>query len=118
MYNALLTLLGFIITNVQAQSFNKYCTSLHWACDPSTSGDTFFSRVANQAVSVIEGFLGAIAVAAIIWGGALLVTSGANEENRAKGKSIIINTIVGVTLAILATEFVQFIYALVSAAAG
>jgi hypothetical protein len=93
-----------------ASAIDKYCSALHWACSSGDVTNNFVARIANQSMALIQSILGAVAVVAIIYAGVLIATSGANEEGRNKGKNIIITTVTGVILAIIATEVIGFAF--------
>ena len=106
----------YIVPIAHADAIDKYCSALHWACGTAGVSQDFAARVANQVIYLIQSILAVVAVVAIIWGGTLLASSGASEENRNKGKNIIISTVIGVILAILATEAVGFAFTVFRAA--
>ena len=93
-----------------ASAIKKYCEQLHWACGSSAPGSDLVARLANQTVVIIQSLLASIAVLGVMWGRVLIATSGAKEENRDKGKNIIIAVLIGTVLAILATEIIGFVF--------
>lgn len=112
-----LFILGLLAGTAQAQDVvDKYCDELSPFCNSGLGTSVFVQRLADQAIFMIEGLIGAVAVVAVIWGGFLLATSGVNEENRNKGKSVITTAIVGTVLAIVAAEIVRFVFVLVATA--
>jgi hypothetical protein len=71
---------------------------------------------ANQADSVIQTliwnamlFLGILGVCYGIWGGFQIVTAGGDEEKVKKGRTIIIQVIIGLIVIYLANSIVQFV---------
>lgn len=105
----LFTIIGTLVPHVSAASWQKYCESLHWACaDPA--GVDFLARLANQAIILMNSFIGALAVLGVMWGAALIATSGANEDGRNKGKEIIKTVLIGTIAAILATNILGYIF--------
>lgn len=104
----LLTLLALHSQTAQATSWRIYCEALHWACEGDI-GENFVARLANQAMAVMNTLIGAAAVVGIMWGAALIASSGVNEEGRTKGRQIIITTLIGTALAILATNILGFV---------
>lgn len=115
--NVFYFIIGFITVPAKAEfTIDKYCNELSTVCDGSVGTSTFVQQLADRSITMIEGLIGAVAVVAVIWGGFLLATSGANEENRNKGKSVITAAIVGIVLAIVSAEIVRFVFTLVAEA--
>lgn len=109
----LLAVLGFTLALLPASmqaKWQDYCQELHWACGSAAPDEELVKVIANQVVFIIESVLGVVAVLAVIWGSVMISTSGFNEENRNKGKNMIIVAIVGTMLAILAVEILHFFF--------
>lgn len=68
-----------------------------------------FSETLLVIVNYFLGFLGFIAVLAIIYAGILLVTAAGNDEQTTKAKSIVTYVVVGILLIILSYSIVSFI---------
>ena len=55
------------------------------------------------------GAIGAFAVAAIVYGGIIYISSAGNEENVKKGKSIVTYAVIGLGLALLSYVIISFV---------
>ena len=62
-----------------------------------------------QVVTWIMGFVGAIAIGFIVYGGIKYVTSAGNEKQIEEAKKIILYAIIGFVIAILAVVIVQVV---------
>jgi len=88
-------------TNLKAQ-FNgvfdwvppQYCTA---------------SGIALFAFNFLLGFAGIVSVVFLMIGGFFYVTSAGNEEQAEKGRKILINSVIGLVVIILATAIVRII---------
>ena len=63
----------------------------------------------TKLIDYFLGFLGLIAVAFIIYGGVLMVTSGGNEDAVGKAKKIITYAAIGIVLIMLSFAIVSFV---------
>ena len=79
---------------------NDYCTA---------------SGFATFAIKTLVGFSGVVAALFLIVGGFLYVTSAGNEEAAEKGKKILINSVIGLVVIILAYAIVSIIGSLLVA---
>lgn len=90
--------------------------------EAGTAGTKTYSSKLNNPIkakdlgevigTITGGFMGAIgafAVAAIVYGGVIYISSAGNEENIKKGKSIITYAVIGLGLALLAYVIVSFV---------
>jgi hypothetical protein len=69
------------------------------------STESLFGKFLNQALYAI----GIAAVVAIIYGGYLYITSGANEEQRKKGRTVLTWAIIGLVVVIFAIVIVNVV---------
>lgn len=63
----------------------------------------------TSLINYFLGFLGLIAVAMLIYGGVLMVTSGGNEEGVGKAKKIITYAAIGIVIIMLSYSIVTFV---------
>ncbi len=63
----------------------------------------------TDLINYFLGFLGIIAVAFLIYGGVLMVTSGGNEEGVGKAKKIITYAAIGIVIIMLSYSIVTFV---------
>jgi fucose 4-O-acetylase-like acetyltransferase len=77
----------------------KYCTA---------------SGLAMFAIQTLINFSGVVAVLFLIVGGFFYLTSAGNEEQSEKGKKILINSVIGLVVIILASAIVRIIAGLVT----
>lgn len=75
---------------------------------PGDSGDTISTTV-GYYINVFLGIVGIVAVAFLIYGGFLYITSGGNEEQAESGKKVIQNSIIGIIIIILSYAIVTVI---------
>ena len=71
------------------------------------------SDVYNKVVGVLYYLVGIAAVISIIYGGYMYMTAGSNESRKGKGKTIIIYTIAGIVVAVMAAVIVNAVIRLV-----
>lgn len=82
--------------------------------DPSTWSLTGSDGI---IVAILNWFLiiaGAIAVIYLIYGGVLYITAGGDAEKATKGRTAVINAIIGVVIILLALVIVSWVNSLVS----
>jgi len=65
--------------------------------------------IVGKVVGIVVGLLGLILAVFIVWGGAMWMTSGGNEEQIKKAKAMIINAIIGLVIVLLAYAISSFI---------
>jgi hypothetical protein len=63
----------------------------------------------TSLINYFLGFLGLIAVAFLIYGGVLMVTSGGNEEGVGKAKKLITYAAIGIVIIMLSYSIVTFV---------
>jgi len=73
----------------------------------ATGGEGSFRTLARTIINWFLGFLGFIAVAMIIYGGFLYVTSAGNEDSTGKAKKILIYAVVGIIIILLSFAIVN-----------
>ncbi|MDD4352125.1 MAG: pilin [Candidatus Gracilibacteria bacterium] len=71
-------------------------------CDDTTD----IQEIASNFINWILGFVGLIAVIMFIYAGFLYLTAGGNDENTGKAKKIMMYTIIGIILIMLAYTIV------------
>ncbi len=77
-----------------------------------------FALVVTKIIRALLGFLGLIAVIVVLYGGFTYMTAGGNEEKITKGKKILINGLIGLTIIFFSVAIVQFIISNISKATG
>ncbi len=80
--------------------------------DPATSLGLTSADLVTTVINIINwalGLLAIIAVALIIYGGYYWLTAAGNEERITKAKKIILNTVIGLVIILLAWAIVNFI---------
>lgn len=123
----LASVLGFMAValpfSVQAQNnLTPECQKLMDQIEANSQGDFNYFELAkqlpkycnegqvyNKVVSFLYYILGIAAVLSIIYGGYMYTTAGSNDSRRTKGKNIIMYTIAGVVLALLAVVIVTVV---------
>jgi hypothetical protein len=80
------------------------------ACDVNS----FIILIVKWIISI----MGMVAVAMVVYGGFLYMTSGVNEKNTAKGKSIIFNAMIGLAIVLLAYVIVAVVTSVFSNGSG
>lgn len=75
---------------------------------PGNSGDTF-ERVVVGYINIFLAVVGIIAVAYLIYGGFMYITSGGNEETAEQAKKIIQNSIIGLVVIVLSFTIITVI---------
>ena len=65
--------------------------------------------IVGKVVGIVVGLLGLILAVFIVYGGAMWMTSGGNEEQIKKAKAMIINAIIGLVIVLLAYAISSFI---------
>lgn len=73
-----------------------------------------FRLIINWALAI--AFIAAVIM--LIYGGFLYITSAGNTENATKGKTAIINALVGIVIIVLSYIIVQIVYRFVSGSSG
>lgn len=81
-----------------------YSSKLDNPIEPDDLGE-----VIGTITGAFVGAIGAIAVAAIVYGGVIYITAAGNEESVKKAKSIILYSIIGLVVALLAYVIVDFV---------
>jgi hypothetical protein len=71
---------------------------------------SIFRLIINWALAI--AFIAAVLV--LIWGGFLYITSAGNADNAGKGKTAILNALIGIVIIVLSYIIVQIIYRFVS----
>lgn len=71
---------------------------------------SIFRLIINWALAI--AFIAAVII--LIYGGFLYITSAGNTENATKGKTAIINAIIGIVIIVLSYVIVQIVYRFVS----
>lgn len=71
--------------------------------------DTGLTDVAMNVVKWIILLAGLIAVVYLIWGGLLYITAGGDAEKATKGRTAIINAIIGIVIILLAFVIVYWV---------
>lgn len=85
---------------------NFNCTSLNGVnCQAGTDINGFIKTVINWILGITFG----VAVLFLIIGGFWYITSAGNEENAAKGKTTVINAIIGIIIIILSYVIVNVV---------
>lgn len=64
----------------------------------------------QNLISNVLGLVGIIAVAFAIYGGFLILTGGANEENVSKGRKTLLYAVVGIIVIFLAWSIVSLVF--------
>ncbi|MFH2105605.1 MAG: pilin [Parcubacteria group bacterium] len=72
-------------------------------------GSNTLGDVIGKITGAFMGAIGAFAVAAIVYGGVIYISSAGNEESIKKGKSIVTYAVIGLAIAILAYVIVSFV---------
>jgi len=75
-----------------------------------------FIQVGINITRIILGMMGAIALILFIWGGQMLIVAGGNPEKIQAAKKLLINTIFGIIIILLAWSLVNFGIALLTGA--
>lgn len=87
---------------------DSQCNIINFKVLP-TSGPSDFLLVALALVDDLLRIAGFVAIGFIIYGGILYVTSQGSPDQTRNAQSTIINALVGLILAVLATAFVSFL---------
>ncbi|MBI2552297.1 DUF4215 domain-containing protein [Candidatus Uhrbacteria bacterium] len=74
--------------------------------------------IVARIIRVALGFLGLVAVALILYGGFLWLTSAGNEEQIDKAKKVLVNSVIGLAIILSAFGIVQFVLNRLQLAAG
>lgn len=72
-----------------------------------TGGD--FTTVATRIVEWVLMLAGIIAVIYLVYGGILYITAGGDAEKATKGRTALVNAIIGIIIIILAVVIVQWV---------
>lgn len=72
--------------------------------------DTDLDNLTIRLIQYALGFMGTVAVAIIIWGGFVWMTSAGNEERVKKAKEVIKWAVVGMVVVMLAWAIVVFVF--------
>ena len=78
---------------------------------PLTSGG--FGDILNNIVNWVLILAGSIAVVYLIYGGILYITAGGDAEKATKGRTAVINAVIGVVIILLALVIVQWVNSIV-----
>lgn len=87
---------------------NAQCDVINFKVLPTT-GVSDFALIALALVDDLLRIAGFVAIGFVIYGGILYVTSQGSPDQTGKAQATIINALLGLVLAILATAFVSFI---------
>lgn len=68
-----------------------------------------FFGIYNKVSTFLYTILGAVAVIALIYGGYIYMTAGSNESARKKGQEIIMYTVIGIVIVVLAVTIVTLV---------
>ena len=103
-------LLAFI-PRAHASVIQEYCEIIHSsaACSGSGPGITFVLQLANNVIGFITQFIGAVAVAAFIWGAVKMDSSGGNDEGRTQGIEIMKTACIGLFFALVGHFILLFV---------
>lgn len=82
------------------------------------SSSQSLSELIGNAIKLFLTFAGAVAVVFVIIGGFFYITAQGNEEQAEKGKTTLINAIIGVVIIIMAYVIINVITNLVSSPSG
>lgn len=69
-------------------------------------------------VRVIFGFLGVLVIAAIVYGGFVVLVSGGNEEGNSRGRKIVTAGVIGLVVIFLAFAISEFVISQLIVATG
>lgn len=73
------------------------------------SGTRSLPDIIATAVNVVLWFAGVIAVIYLIYGGLLYITAGGDAEKATKGRTAIINAVIGVIIILLALVILNYV---------
>ncbi|NQV13458.1 MAG: hypothetical protein HQ530_04120 [Parcubacteria group bacterium] len=94
-----------MLGTVEAEAKTKsYSAKLDNPIGPEDLG-----QVIGKITGAFMTAIGAFAVAAIVYGGVIYISSAGSEENIKKGKSIVTYAVVGLSIALLAYVIVSFV---------
>lgn len=96
--------------NAQLKGGESFAESLSTAVGISTAGDVV--TTIGFMIAGLLGFVGAIFLILIIYGGILWMTAGGNEEQIKKARKYIINATIGLVIVVLANLITTFIFRL------
>ena len=82
------------------------------------SSGTSFNRVASNIVNWILILAGTIAVIYLVYGGILYITAGGDAEKATKGRTAVINAIIGIVIILLALVIVQWVSSIVTSSSA
>jgi len=91
-------------SNTTSNSTTTYQTNLN---NPIAAKD--LGGVIKTITTAFMSAIGAFAVAAIVYGGVIYISSAGNDENVKKAKSIVTYAVMGLGLALLAYVIVDFV---------
>ncbi len=101
---------SFFFVNLVALTAFVGNASADWTTPSKPTGvPTEFDAAILNMTNWILGFVGSIAVLAIIWGGVLYLTSAGDESQAESGKKTLKNGILGLVIAGIAYAIVQVI---------
>lgn len=80
-------------------------------CNLETNGQPDLMKTVQTILNVVVGVLGVVAVAVVIFGGVLYVTSTGETAKLARAKNTILYGIVGLVVAMLAFAIINFVLA-------
>ena len=73
-----------------------------------------FGQVIGMVVNWILILAGAIAVIYLVYGGILYITAGGDAEKATKGRTAVINAIIGIVIILLALVVVNWVYSIIT----
>ncbi len=111
----LVTVLVFLpLLNVHAQTSGL---GRNFRCDETAGlkcGETSVNALIKTVINWMLGIAFAVAVIFLIYGGFLFITSAGNEESAEKGKSTVVNALIGIIIIILSYVIVNVVANLVT----
>lgn len=75
----------------------------------SSGGTTSFSTVVSNVLSWVLILAGAIAVIYLVYAGILYITAGGDAEKATKGRTGVINAVIGIVIILLAILIVRWV---------
>lgn len=86
------------------------CRLLGLRCTDATT-DTVFNSILD-AINILLGFIGLVAVIVFIYGGLLYLLSGGDEDKAKKGKQVVIYGIIGLILIGFSVVLVNLVFSI------
>lgn len=78
------------------------------------SSGTSFNRIASNIVNWVLILAGTIAVVYLVYGGILYITAGGDAEKATKGRTAVVNAVIGIVIILLALVIVQWVSSIVA----